>query len=63
MTYFVIRPQLSWHIKSSLLYLLDMEQNQIQALVQTLGNLVWDTDFAISPFLIIWLSGLGFIFY
>lgn len=63
MSYFVIRPQLSWHIKSSLLYLLDMEQNQIQALVQTLGNFVWDTDFALSPFLIIWFSGFGFSFY
>lgn len=40
MTYFVIRPQLNWHVKSSLVYLLDTEQNQIEALVQTLGNLV-----------------------
>ena len=63
MTSFVVRPQLSWHIKSPLLYLLDMEQNQFQALVQTLGNLVWDTDFAISLFLIIWFSGFGFRFY
>lgn len=43
-----IRSQLSWCIKSSLLYLLDMEQKQIQALVQTLGSLIWFQDFRIS---------------
>lgn len=44
-------------------HLLDMEQKQIQALVQTLGNLLQDTGFAISPFLAIWFAGFGFSFY
>lgn len=64
MTAVVIRSQLSLDVMSSVLYLADTEENQIQRISPKVWeNLIWDSEFSIPPFLNIWLSGYGFRFY
>lgn len=64
MTAVVIRSQLSLDVMSSVLYLADTEENQIQRISPKVWeNLIWDSEFSIPPFLNTWLSGYGFNFY